>query len=74
MGYPLKKTTLLSLVIFILFTGCLLAALLLKKKLLWMDEILSYLFISDPSIVHLNQALISGIEQTPPLFFNCIGA
>lgn len=70
MGYPLKKTTLFSVITFILFTGCLLAALLLKKNLLWMDEILSYLFISDPSIVHLNQALISGIEQTPPLFFN----
>ena len=35
-----------------------------------MDEILSYLLISDQSFIHLNRSIVSGFEQTPPLFFN----
>lgn len=65
-----NKITLYSTLTFLLFGGSLITALFFKENLLWMDEILSYLLISDPSFAHLNQAVVSGFEQTPPVFFN----
>lgn len=35
-----------------------------------MDEVLSYLLVSDPSIVHMNDAVVSGMDANPPLFAN----
>ena len=70
MGKKITQIRLLALSLFLLFAGSLITALFFKQNKLWMDEILSYTFITDPSTTHLNKALISGIEQTPPIFFN----
>lgn len=48
----------------------LILAVLLKDRYLWMDEVLSYLLLSDASIVHMNRAVVSGVDATPPLFPN----
>lgn len=65
-----NKTWLFSLLIFLLFSGSLITSLLAKQPLLWMDEILSYLLISDQSLGHLNNAIVSGLDANPPLFAN----
>lgn len=65
-----KKTWPFSVAVFLLFAGSFITALFFKENLLWMDEILSYLVISDSSLTHLNDAVVSGFEQTPPLFVN----
>jgi hypothetical protein len=65
-----NKTGLFSFLIFLLFAGSLIISLFFKENLLWMDEILSYLLISDQSLAHLNQAMVSGLDANPPLFNN----
>ncbi|WP_375444187.1 hypothetical protein [uncultured Fibrella sp.] len=65
-----NKTGLFSFLIFLLFSGSLIVSLLAKQPLLWMDEILSYLLISDQSLAHLNEAIVSGLDANPPLFAN----
>lgn len=65
-----NQTRLFTILLFLVFAGALTAALFFKENRLWMDEILSYLLISDPSLTHLNSAVVSGFEQTPPVFAN----
>ncbi|MBO0948333.1 hypothetical protein [Fibrella forsythiae] len=65
-----RKTWLFSLLIFVLFAGSFMASLFAKRQLLWMDELLSYLLISDQSLTHLNDAIVSGLDANPPLFAN----
>ena len=35
-----------------------------------MDEVLSYILLSDPSLGHMNWAIVGNIDANPPLFFN----
>lgn len=65
-----KLTRLLSLTLFIVITTSLISSLFYKEQWLWLDEVLSYLLVSDPSITHMNAAVISGMDANPPLFPN----
>jgi len=65
-----KKTTSLSFVLFFTLLLSLTASLFFKDQRLWLDELFSYLLVSDPSITHLNDALVSSIDANPPLFTN----
>ncbi|WP_460957577.1 hypothetical protein [Spirosoma litoris] len=66
-----KKTMLLlSITLFVMLAGSLITSLFFKEPWLWMDEVLSYLLISDPSIAHLNDAVVSGMDANPPFFAN----
>lgn len=65
-----KETRLLSVALLLVVCVSLIASLFFKEKWLWMDEVLSYLLISDPSVVHMNDAVVSGMDANPPLFAN----
>lgn len=60
----------LSIYLFVTLTASLLVAILVKDSYLWMDEVLSYLLLTDPSLAHANRALVSGMDANPPLFVN----
>ena len=60
----------LSVLLLITLTGSLISSLFLKDQHLWMDEVLSYLLLSDPSLAHANRAVVSGMDANPPLFLN----
>ncbi len=64
------QTLSLSLGIFLIFSLSLIVSLFFKDHWLWMDEVLSYLLVSDPSLAHANDALVSGMDANPPLFVN----
>lgn len=53
-----------------MFAGSLPASLLFNENRLWMGEILSYPLISNPSLAHLNDAIVSSLDANPPLFAN----
>ena len=63
-------TWLLSLTLVLVLSVSLIASLFFKEQWLWMDEVLSYMLISDPSVAHLNNAVVSGMDANPPLFAN----
>lgn len=65
-----RQTVLLSVALVVVLSGSIIASLFFKEPWLWMDEVLSYLLISDPSITHLNNAVVSGMDANPPLFAN----
>ena len=65
-----KVTQRLSLALFAVLTISLITSLFFKHDWLWLDEVLSYLLISDPSIAHMNDAVVSGMDANPPLFPN----
>ena len=65
-----KKATLLSTALVIIVSVSLIVSLFFKAPWLWMDEVLSYILISDSSIAHLNDAVVSGMDANPPLFAN----
>jgi hypothetical protein len=65
-----NETRLLSAGLLLVFCVSLITSLFFKEKWLWMDEVLSYLLVSDPSISHLNDAVVSGMDANPPLFAN----
>ncbi|MFD2936581.1 hypothetical protein [Spirosoma flavum] len=54
----------------IVLSFSLISSLFFKEQWLWMDEVLSYLLISDPSVAHMNDAVVSGMDANPPLFAN----
>ncbi|GAB3756386.1 hypothetical protein [Spirosoma pomorum] len=60
----------LGFLIVILLSVSLVTSLFFKAQWLWMDEVLSYLLISDPSVTHMNEAVVSGMDANPPLFAN----
>ncbi|GAB4016644.1 hypothetical protein [Spirosoma koreense] len=37
-----------------------------------MDEVLSYILLSDPSRAHMNDAIVSSLDSNPPLYFNFV--
>lgn len=65
-----NQTRLLGLTLALVFAGSLIASFFFKERWLWMDEVLSYLLIADPSPAHANRALVSGMDANPPLFAN----
>lgn len=68
---PLNKLTQrLSLALFAVLTISIITSLFFKNNWLWLDEVLSYLLISDPSMAHMNDAVVSGMDANPPLFPN----
>ncbi|NEU69566.1 hypothetical protein GK091_21980 [Spirosoma agri] len=70
MGQQKKQIIVLSVTLMILLSGSIIASLFFKESWLWMDEVLSYLLVSDPSVAHLNDAVVSGMDANPPLFVN----
>ncbi|NID10517.1 hypothetical protein [Fibrivirga algicola] len=60
----------LSAALLLTLTGSLTVSLFFKDRYLWMDEVLSYLLLSDSSLTHVNQAIVSGMDANPPLFVN----
>ncbi|MEZ0542949.1 hypothetical protein [Fibrella arboris] len=60
----------LSAAMLLTLTGSLIVSLFFKDQHLWMDEVLSYLLLSDPSLAHANRAIVSGMDANPPLFIN----
>ena len=64
-----KKTAQLGIGLFLLLAICIGFGLYFREPWLWMDEVLSYVMISDSSLTHLNDAIVSGIDSNPPLFF-----
>ncbi|MFD2569123.1 hypothetical protein ACFSUS_00670 [Spirosoma soli] len=70
MGRTRKTTVLLSIALLIILTGSIITSMFFKEQWLWMDEVLSYILISDPSITHLNDAVVSGMDANPPFFAN----
>ncbi|UHG90350.1 hypothetical protein [Spirosoma oryzicola] len=65
-----EEIQLLSVGLFTLFALSIIVGLVCREPWLWMDEVLSYVFVSDPSFTHMNSAVISSMDQNPPLFFN----
>lgn len=70
MNQQKDETRLLSIALLLIISVSLITSLFFKEKWLWMDEVLSYLLISDPSITHMNDALVSSMDQNPPIFPN----
>lgn len=60
----------LSVGLLLALIGSLFLSVCLKDQHLWMDEVLGYLLISDPSLAHANEAIVSGMDANPPLFVN----
>ncbi len=60
----------LALAIFAVLAISITVSLGFKPNWLWMDEVLSYTLISDPSLHHMNDAVVSGMDANPPLFVN----
>ncbi|MCK8493824.1 hypothetical protein M0L20_18300 [Spirosoma sp. RP8] len=65
-----EDSRLLAAAIFLLFSLSIISGLFFREPWLWMDEVLSYVLISDPSPTHLNQAVVSNMDANPPLFPN----
>lgn len=62
----------LSLVLALMVLLSITASLFFKKPWLWMDEVLSYTLLADPSRFHMNQAMVSNMDSNPPLYFNLV--
>lgn len=60
----------LAALLALILAGPLAGSLHFKENWLWMDEVLSFLLITDPSIQHMNAAIVSGMDANPPLFPN----
>lgn len=60
----------LSIALFLVLAASLIVSLFLKERWLWMDEICSYVLLSDASLAHAQQAVVGGIDANPPLFID----
>lgn len=49
-----------------LITSCM---ILSSKKFFWMDELVSYYLVTDPSFLHMLNALANQADASPPLWF-----
>ncbi|GAB3641425.1 hypothetical protein [Spirosoma arcticum] len=67
-----RQATLLSVVIGLLLLISLTGSLFFKERWLWMDEVLSYILLSDPSRAHMNEVIVSGLDSNPPVYFNFV--
>ncbi len=65
-----KGMPLLSISLVLIITISLITSLFFKEKWLWMDEVLSYTLLADPSLRHANDALVSGMDANPHIFVN----
>ncbi len=65
-----KQVKLLSIILAVTLSVSLIVSLFFKEQWLWMDEVLSYILVSDPSVAHLNDAVVSSLDANPPLFPN----
>ncbi|WP_018618498.1 hypothetical protein [Spirosoma luteum] len=65
-----KETGRLSVGVFLLLAISIAFGLQFREPWLWMDEVLSYVLLSDPSLAHVNDAIMSGMDANPPLFCN----
>ena len=63
-----KETIRLSVGLFLLLGLSTAMGLYYRVPWLWMDEVLSYVLISDPSLIHLNHAIVGSMDANPPLF------
>ena len=70
MGHYNKEIKWLSVGLFLLLAVSITLGLCFREPWLWMDEVLSYVLISDPSLKHLNDAIVGGIDANPPLFYD----
>ncbi|UFH52534.1 hypothetical protein [Spirosoma sp. KNUC1025] len=50
-------------------TSALVLSFFVKDNRLWLDEVFSMTLLEDPSFGHMNEAITSGLETNPPLFF-----
>jgi hypothetical protein len=64
------QTNRLSVALFIILAASLISSLFFKERWLWMDEVSSYVLLSDASLAHANKAVVSGLEANPPLTMN----
>lgn len=60
----------LSAVILVVLAAGLIISLFLKEQWLWLDEVISYVFLSDASLAHVNRAVVGGLDVNPPLFMD----
>jgi hypothetical protein len=60
----------LSVAVLLLLAVGLIVSLFFKERWLWMDEVSSYVLLSDASLAHANKAVVSGLEANPPLTMN----
>ncbi|MBO0938834.1 hypothetical protein J2I47_19940 [Fibrella sp. HMF5335] len=64
------QPTVLSVCLFLLLAVPVAASLFFREPWLWMDEVISYTLLTDPSLGHVNKAVVSGMDANPPLFVN----
>lgn len=69
-GTSKDQTWRLGAGLFLLLAGSLITSMFFKEKWLWMDEVLSYVLITDSSLRHLNDAVVSNMDANPPVFAN----
>ncbi|AUD03492.1 hypothetical protein [Spirosoma pollinicola] len=67
-----RQTTIFSFVLGLMLWLSLTASLFFKPSWLWLDEVLSFILLSDPSWAHMNDALVANIDANPPLYFNLV--
>lgn len=65
-----RPTNWLSAALLLALAGGLISSLFFKERWLWMDEVISYVLLTDPSWAHANHALVSSLEANPPLSLN----
>ena len=63
-------TNRLSVAVLLILAAGLIVSMFFKERWLWMDEVSSYVLLSDASLAHANKALVSGLEANPPLTMN----
>ena len=63
-----KEMVWLSVGLFLLLGLSTAVGLYFRESWLWMDEVLSYIMLSDPSLAHLNESLAGSLDANPPLF------
>lgn len=67
-----RQTLLLSIVLGLVLLVSITASLFFKQPWLWMDEVLSYTLLEDPSRAHMNNAMVSNMDSNPPVYFNVV--
>ena len=67
-----RQTTRFSILLSLLVAISLTTSLFFKQSWLWMDEVMSYILLSDPSRLHMNDAIVSNLDSNPPLYFNVV--
>lgn len=66
---PSVRSERLPIFLFLLVATGLIGSLLLKEPYLWLDEVLTMTLLTDPSVRHMLNAIPTGIDANPPLYF-----